>query len=358
MTVTSMKNVQQEIYLDYGESGWKRLMRRREVIIFAALLAVIIVAAVTTSNFASTRTITYLLLDTAAIMMMAFPMTMVMITGDIDLSVGSMVGLSSATVGFLLLHGVPFVLAALGAIVVGVIGGVVNGLLVTRLGLPALAVTIGSMALYRGLAVGLLGTTAVTEFPKFWTNLAKATIGGTGVPVIVILLIVLFAVFGTLLHFTPFGRGIYAIGLSKEAAAFSGIDVQRTRLLLFIFSGAIAALAGIYYTLRYGSARGDTGTGLELQVIAAVVLGGVSVFGGLGVMSGSVAGVLLIGVIASALRLHGITSDVISIVTGLLLILSVTLGSVSLWLQARKARAEARAEAKQAIKKRKMKADA
>lgn len=358
MTVTSMKNVQQELYLDYGESGWKRLMRRREVIIFAALLAVIIVAAVTTSNFASTRTITYLLLDTAAIMMMAFPMTMVMITGDIDLSVGSMVGLSSATVGFLLLHGVPFVLAALGAIVVGVIGGVVNGLLVTRLGLPALAVTIGSMALYRGLAVGLLGTTAVTEFPKFWTNLAKATIGGTGVPVIVILLIVLFAVFGTLLHFTPFGRGIYAIGLSKEAAAFSGIDVQRTRLLLFIFSGAIAALAGIYYTLRYGSARGDTGTGLELQVIAAVVLGGVSVFGGLGVMSGSVAGVLLIGVIASALRLHGITSDVISIVTGLLLILSVTLGSVSLWLQARKARAEARAEAKQAIKKRKMKADA
>ncbi len=355
MSVATMKTTEQELYLDYGEPGWKRLMRRREVIIFAALLAVILIAALTTANFASTRTITYLLLDTAAIMMMAFPMTMVMITGDIDLSVGSMVGLSSATVGFMLMHGASFLVAALAALLVGIIGGVVNGLLVTRMGLPALAVTIGSMALYRGLAVGTLGTTAVTDFPKFWTDLAKATMGNTGIPVVVILLAVLFAIFGILLHFTTFGRGVYAIGLSKEAAAFAGINVERTRLLLFVFSGAVAALAGIYYTLRYGSARGDTGTGLELQVIAAVVLGGVSVFGGIGVMTGSIAGVLLIGVIASALRLHGITSDVISIVTGLLLILSVTLGSLSLWWQARKVRAEARAEARKAIAARKEK---
>lgn len=350
MTIGTMQNIQRELYLDYGEPGWKRLMRRREVLVFAALIAVILIAAFTTANFANTRTVTYLLLDTAAIMMMAFPMTMVMITGDIDLSVGSMVGLSSATVGFMLMNGAPFVLAAVAAIVVGIVGGVVNGLLVTRMGLPALAVTIGTMALYRGVAVGMLGTTAVTEFPKFWTDLAKATIGNTGIPVVVILLVILFAIFGTILHFTPFGRGIYAIGLSKEAAAFSGFNVERTRLMLFVFSGAIAALAGIYYTLRYGSARGDTGTGLELQVIAAVVLGGVSVFGGIGVMSGSVAGVLLIGVIASALRLHGVTSDVISIVTGLLLILSVMIGSISLWMQARKVKAQARAAARKAAK--------
>ncbi|MSS84390.1 ABC transporter permease [Actinomycetaceae bacterium WB03_NA08] len=340
-----MKRIQQEEYLEYGTPGWKRLILRREAIIFALLVLVIIAAIITTPAFASTKTVTYLLLDTAAIMMMAFPMTLVMITGDIDLSVGSMVGLSSATLGLLLVNGMPFIVAGLAALCVGVLGGLFNGLLVTRVGLPALAVTIGTMALYRGIGKGMLGTLAVTEFPKEWTDLAKATIGSTGIPVVVIVLLVMMAIFIVLLHFTSFGRGVYAIGLSKEAALFSGVRVERTRLILFVISGFIAALAGIYFTLRYTSARADTGTGLELQVIAAVVLGGVSVFGGVGAIAGSVAGVLLIGVLAQTLRLHSITSDVISIVTGVLLILSVTVGSLALWVQKKRSQTKARAEA-------------
>lgn len=345
MSVETMKRIQQEEYLEYGTPGWKRLILRREAIIFALLVLVIIAAIITTPAFASTKTVTYLLLDTAAIMMMAFPMTLVMITGDIDLSVGSMVGLSSATLGLLLVNGMPFIVAVLAALCVGVLGGLFNGLLVTRVGLPALAVTIGTMALYRGIGKGMLGTLAVTEFPKEWTDLAKATIGSTGIPVVVILLLVMMAIFIVLLHFTSFGRGVYAIGLSKEAALFSGVRVERTRLILFVISGFIAALAGIYFTLRYTSARADTGTGLELQVIAAVVLGGVSVFGGVGAIAGSVAGVLLIGVLAQTLRLHSITSDVISIVTGALLILSVTVGSLALWVQKKRSQARARVEA-------------
>lgn len=345
MSVETMKRIQQEEYLEYGTPGWKRLILRREAIIFALLVLVIIAAIITTPAFASTKTVTYLLLDTAAIMMMAFPMTLVMITGDIDLSVGSMVGLSSATLGLLLVNGMPFIVAVLAALCVGVLGGLFNGLLVTRVGLPALAVTIGTMALYRGIGKGMLGTLAVTEFPKEWTDLAKATIGSTGIPVVVIVLLVMMAIFIVLLHFTSFGRGVYAIGLSKEAALFSGVRVERTRLILFVISGFIAALAGIYFTLRYTSARADTGTGLELQVIAAVVLGGVSVFGGVGAIAGSVAGVLLIGVLAQTLRLHSITSDVISIVTGALLILSVTVGSLALWVQKKRSQARARVEA-------------
>ncbi|WP_206192555.1 ABC transporter permease [Scrofimicrobium canadense] len=345
MSVETMKRIQQEEYLEYGTPGWKRLILRREAIIFALLVLVIIAAIITTPAFASTKTVTYLLLDTAAIMMMAFPMTLVMITGDIDLSVGSMVGLSSATLGLLLVNGMPFIVAGLAALCVGVLGGLFNGLLVTRVGLPALAVTIGTMALYRGIGKGMLGTLAVTEFPKEWTDLAKATIGSTGIPVVVIVLLVMMAIFIVLLHFTSFGRGVYAIGLSKEAALFSGVRVERTRLILFVISGFIAALAGIYFTLRYTSARADTGTGLELQVIAAVVLGGVSVFGGVGAIAGSVAGVLLIGVLAQTLRLHSITSDVISIVTGVLLILSVTVGSLALWVQKKRSQTKARAEA-------------
>ena len=115
-----------------------------------------------------------------------------------------------------------------------------------------------------------------------------------------ILFVVLALAFAVLLHFTPFGRGVYAIGLNNEAAHFSGVDVERTKFILFVLSGVVSALAGIYFTLRFGSARGDNATGLELQVIAAVLLGGVSIFGGRGALHGVIAGVLLIGVISAA----------------------------------------------------------
>ena len=145
-----------------------------------------------------------------------------------------------------------------------------------------------------------------------------------------LLLVIVFAV---LLHLTPFGRGIYAIGMSKDAARFSGIHVERTKFILFALSGLVAAFAGIYYTLRFGSARGDNATGLELQVIAAVVLGGVSVFGGRGQIYGPLAAALLIGALASALRLANITSDVINIITGALLVLSVVSPSFLSWVR-------------------------
>jgi rhamnose transport system permease protein len=265
-------------------------------------------------------------------------MAPIMITGDIDLSVGSMVGLSSVVVGLLTHAGLSIPVAGLVALAVGVLGGLVNGLLVTRFGLPALAVTIGTLALYRGMAIGLLGTTAITSFDRTWSKLAKSKIGETGIPSVMILFLVLLAIFVVLLHFTTFGRGIYAIGLSKDAAAFSGINVTRTRVILFILSGAMSALAGVFYTLRYTSSRGDNATGLELAVIAAVVLGGVSVFGGRGALHGVVAGVLLIGALSNALRLASVTSDVINIITGVLLVLSVIAGSFMQWVQSRRMR--------------------
>ena len=209
-------------------------------------------------------------------------------------------------------------------------------MLVTRVGLPSLAVTIGTLALYRGLAVGLLGTKAVTEFDEFWTDFAKSKIPGTPIPSVVILIVVLAILFAVLLHFTTFGRGVYAIGLSVETARFSGVRVERTKFILFVLSGLISALAGIYYTLRFGTARGDNATGLELSVIAAVLLGGVSIFGGRGALHGVLAGALLIGTLASALRLANVTSDVINIITGTLLVLSVVTTSFLAWLQNRR----------------------
>ena len=307
---------------------WRRMLLTRESAIIGLLVLVVVVASVTVRGFGQPITLNYLLLDIAPILLIALPMTLIMVTGEIDLSVGSMVGLSSVVTGVAVQAGIPFEAAALIALLVGVVGGAFNGFLVTVVGLPSLAVTIGTLALFRGLAVGLLGTTAVTDFPETWTALAKARIAGTTIPYIMVPFLILLVVFVILLHFTPFGRGIYAIGLSKDAARFSGVDVERMKFILFVLAGLVAAFAGIFYTLRFGSARGDNATGLELQVIAAVVLGGVSVFGGRGALHGVVAAAVLIGVISSALRLANITSDVINIVTGVLLVLSVVAASV------------------------------
>jgi rhamnose transport system permease protein len=316
----------QRTYPSYAAPLWRRVLLTREFAIIALLVVVYAYSLGNVANFDSPLTLYYLFLDIAPILLIALPMTMVIITGEIDLSVASVVGLSSVLVG--VLHqdaGMSIPLAALFAVVIGGVCGAFNGFLVSYVGLPSLAVTIGTLALYRGIAQGLLGTKAVTDFPEKWTDLAKERIFGQGTsyPTILIPFLILLALTVWLLHFSTFGRGVYEIGLDSEAAHFTGVNVERTKFWLFVFSGAVSAFAGVYYTLRYGSARGDNATGLELQVIAAVVLGGVSVFGGRGALHGVIAGVVLIGVISSAMRLEGETVNVINIVIGVLLVLSV-----------------------------------
>ncbi|MBA2558715.1 MAG: ABC transporter permease [Propionibacteriales bacterium] len=311
---------------------WRRWLVSREAAVIALLIIVIVYSMNNIAFFDSKITMTFLLLDVAPILLIALPMTLVIITGEIDLSVASVVALSSVLVGVLIDHGWPIELASFAALLAGAVCGFVNGWLVTAVGLPSLAVTIGTLALYRGLAVGLLGTTAITDFPENWKKLAQGQLGTTGVPNITVPFVVLLVVFITVLHFTPFGRGVYAVGKNEAAARFSGIRVERTKLIVFVLSGVVSALAGLYYTLRFGSSRGDNATGMELQVIAAVLLGGVSIFGGRGALVGVVAGVLLIGVLGSALRLDNYTADVIQIITGLLLVASVVATSVLNWI--------------------------
>ena len=319
------------LHQPHARPAWRRALLTREMAIIGILIAVVLVSLASVRNFDSPLTLTYLLRDIAPILLIALPMTLIIITEEIDLSVASVLGLSSVMTGVLTQAGLPFPVAAIAAIVVGAICGVFNGFLVTVVGLPSLAVTIGTLALFRGIAVGLLGTTAITDFPDEWTDLAKANIPGTPVPMIIIPFVVLAIAFAILLHFTPFGRSLYAIGLNKEAAHFSGIDVARSKFLLFVMSGTVSGFAGVYFTLLYSNARGDNATGMELQIIAAVLLGGVSIFGGRGALHGVIAGVLLIGTLGSALRLAGVTSDIINVITGVLLILSVVSASVLAW---------------------------
>jgi rhamnose transport system permease protein len=336
-TAARPEGTETRTYPAYSRPLWQRVLFTREAAIIGLLVAVFAYASANVLNFDGPLTIYYLLLDIAPILLIALPMTLVIITGEIDLSVASVVGLSSVLVG--ILHqdfGLSIPVAALLAILAGAVAGAFNGFLVAYVGLPSLAVTIGTLALYRGLAVGLLGTTAVTDFPEKWTDLAKQRIGESSYPVIVIPFLVLLVIFVLLLHFSSFGRGVFEIGLNDEAAHFTGVNVARTKLILFVLTGAVSALAGVYYTLRYGSARGDNATGLELQVIAAVLLGGVSIFGGRGALHGVVAGVILLGVLSSAMRLEGYTVNVINIIIGLLLIASVISTSVLARLSAKK----------------------
>jgi rhamnose transport system permease protein len=319
-------------YAEHSRPLWQRLLLTRETAVIGLLVAVIVYSINNVANFDGPLTLTYLLLDVTPILLIALPMTLVIVTGEIDLSVASVVGLSTVVVGVLFDAGWSIPVAAVVALLVGAVCGAFNGFLVAYVGLPSLAVTIGTLALYRGLAVGLLGTTAVTGFPDRWTDLATAEIGETGVPLVMVLVGVLIVVFTVLLHFSAFGRGVFDIGLNSESARFTGVDVARTKLVLFVLSGVVSALAGVYFVLRFGSARGDNATGLELQVIAAVLLGGVSIFGGRGRLHGVLAGVLLIGVVSSALRLESITVNVINIIIGLLLVASVVSPSVLTWV--------------------------
>jgi rhamnose transport system permease protein len=322
---TADRPVEPRTYAAHAQPLWRRTLLTREFAVIALLVIVYAWSNVNVTAFDGPLTLYYLFLDTAPILLIALPMTLVVVTGEIDLSVASVVGLSSVLVG--LLHqdaGMSIPMAALVAILVGVVAGALNGFLVAYVGLPSLAVTIGTLALYRGIARGLLGTEAITDFPEKWTDLAKERlVDQSSYPVILVPIVLLVILFAWLLHFTPFGRGIFDIGLSDEAAHFSGVNVERTKFYLFVMTGAVSAFAGVYYTLRYGSARGDNATGLELQVIAAVLLGGVSIFGGRGALHGVIAGVLLIGVINSAMRLENQTVNVINIVVGTLLVLSV-----------------------------------
>ncbi|MFV2198353.1 ABC transporter permease [Nocardiopsis sp. LOL_012] len=305
------------------------VLRRRESPVLGALVIVLFVASFFVENFATDRNISFLFLSIAAIALMALPMTLIIVTGEIDLSVASTLALTSATMGVLWEMGIPIQTAVVICLAVGVLLGAFNGVLVTLCGLPSLAVTIGTMALYRGLAYVLLGDRAVASYPRDWVSGARDPfLGIEGLPWIAVVIAVLAVLFGVLLHATAFGRSLFDIGNNDTAARFTGVSVLWTKFWLFVASGLVASAAGVFWTLQYGTSRADTAMGLELQVVAAVLLGGVSIFGGVGTIVGVMGGVLLLGTIRNSLQLFGLTSEVLQVITGLILIASVVAPNV------------------------------
>jgi rhamnose transport system permease protein len=291
--------------------------------ILALLAAVIIMASLTTENFLTALNISYIFSNTSEITIIAFAMLFMIILGEIDLSVASILALGSSMLGWSYAKGAPIWLAIIICLIVGTICGFINGFLVTKLGLGSLAVTIGTLALYRGIANGILGENTVNEFPEFWTSFGFDTFGTSFMPKTLPLIIFFGLVFGILLHRTPFGRRTLAIGQSPEAAKFAGINVVKHKMIVFTFTGFMSGVAGVIYTFRFSTAQADNGVGIELLVISAILLGGVSIFGGIGTMWGVIAGVSLAGSVESWLTLQEINAQWRTIVTGILLLISV-----------------------------------
>lgn len=291
--------------------------------ILALVFVVWVLASLTTDNFLSSINVSQIFSNSSEILIMGFAMVFLIIAGEIDLSIASILALSSAMLGWSYSHGAPIWVAILIAMAVGATCGFINGFLVTKLGLGSLAVTIGALALYRGIANGLLGTNTINEFPDFWTTWGFDTIGTSFIPQTLPVIILFGIFFGLLLHNTPFGRRTLAIGQSKEAARFAGINVVRHKIIIFTFTGFMSGVAGVIYTFRFSTAQADNGVGLELLVISACLLGGVSIFGGVGTMWGVVAGVLLASSVESWLTLREINAQWRTIVTGILLLISV-----------------------------------
>jgi len=279
--------------------------------------------------FLDTRNLLRTSSDFMEIGLMMLPMVFIIITGNIDLSIASNMGMSASFMGLLHNMGVNIWVAALAGLLLGTLGGFLNGYLVARVKLPALVVTLGTYAFYRGIAYGFLGDQAARGYPESFTYFGQGKVFGTLIPFSVALFLVMALIFGLVLHRTTFGRYLYSIGNNENATLYSGVPVARIKFIIYTLSGFMAAVAGLILAARFGSTRPDIGTGLELSVITAVVLGGVDINGGKGTMLGATLSLLLIGLMRFGMGLLNIQGQVQGVVIGLLLILSILLPSVA-----------------------------
>jgi rhamnose transport system permease protein len=270
-------------------------------------------------DFNNLRDATMTFLDKAFIV---FPMVMVMILRDIDISVASIVALASVVMAHLYTLGVPMELAVLICLAVGAICGLINGLLIVKFKeLSAVIVTLATMIIYRGIAYIILEDQSAGSFPEWFGFFGWGYV--YGIPFILLAFVVLAVIFGLLLHKTTFGRRVYAIGNNPTASRFSGVQVDKMKIIVFTLAGLMAAVTALFLTSRMGSTRPNVALGYELDVIAMVVLGGISTAGGKGKMVGAIIAIFLIGYLRYGLGLVNIPAQVLMIIIGLLLITAV-----------------------------------
>lgn len=308
-----------------------------EVQLVILLLLAIVVCSFLSPYFLDVRNLFDMTFNFMEKSLMALPMAFIIIATDsVDLSIASNMAMSAIAMAIAFNAGLPMGLAMIVGLAVGTVGGLFNGLLIGKARLPALVATLGTYALYRGLGYSMLGDLTIQGFPDLFNYLGQGYVPRTPVPFDLVLFLVLAVIFGLVLHRTTFGRFLYAIGQNEEACRFSGVAVDWIKVSLFTISGLMAALAGAVLAARFGSTRADIGQGYELDVITAVVLGGVDIGGGSGSIIGVVLALFLLGIVRFGMSLLNIRGQVQSIVVGLLLILAILLPQMIRRLQERR----------------------
>jgi rhamnose transport system permease protein len=252
----------------------------------------------------------------------ALVMTFIIINGEIDLSVASVMGLAACLLAKLYAEGTSIEVAIVIALLAGVVCGAINGFFVAYVGLPSLAVTLAGLIGYRGIARIFLEDRSIGNFPTWFDNLGQQPLIGP-FPLGLIIFFVMFVLAVVILQYSAFGRYVYVIGNNREAARYSGVKVKRVKMILYIVSGLIAALAGLLLAARFGAVRGNTAEGFELDIITMVLLGGVSIFGGTGTLTGVGLSILIILNLRNGMSLINITGNTQTGIIGALLILSV-----------------------------------
>ena len=309
-----------------GRAVW-RVVARWEVILIVLIVATGIWSATLSSFFLQRANLLDLLTPYIFLGLLAFGLTFVVIAGEIDISVVLTMAVAAASFAHLWNAGVNVWLAALAALVVGTGLGLVNGLLIGVLNLPSLAITLGTLAAYRGLAYLILGGEAISGFPTSFTNIGGGYIRNE-LPVALLVLCAFALVLGLLLHATRFGRYLYALGSNREAARYSGIPVTVVRVTVFALAGLMAGFAAITYLGYYGSVQADAGSGSELiDVVTAVVLGGVDIFGGSGSMLGVLLALILVAELRNGMQLANVSGATQDMVIGGLLIAAILAGN-------------------------------
>lgn len=303
--------------------SWAALLRRWETLLVGVLAAVVLTGTLTLESFLDPYNLADATFNFSEKALIALAMTLLIIVREIDVSVAAILAVSSVAMGWAHSQGVPALGLAVIGIGVGALCGALNGLLVTRMGIPSIVVTIGTMSLYRGIALVVLGDQAYTNYPESLSEWGQGYVGG--IPREFLVLLAFAAAAALLLHGTTVGRRIFAIGSNPVAARYAGIRVDRYRFALFVVAGVMAGLAAVLLTGRIGSTRPNIALGWELEAITMVILGGVSIAGGAGTIGGVLLAVFTLGFVTYGLGMANVPGIIMTIVIGALLLVTITL---------------------------------
>ncbi|WP_020618123.1 ABC transporter permease [Paenibacillus daejeonensis] len=310
----------------------KRLLNMHEAPIIIFTIIVTLAFSLYSSGFFGIDNLQMILDQNISMFIVAIGMTMVILLGGIDLSVGSVLAVTATSVGLFLSHGIHPWVAALMGIGIGVLCGMVNGFFIAYVKIPDIIVTLATMYIFRGIAVGISGGTWMTNFPAGFRFFGQGTLFGLSFPLLVAIVLIAIFIYG--LKFSRFGRRIYAIGGNGPAAKLAGISVAKSKFKVYVLSGLLVGIAAVIFASKVGSVQASTaGNSLAFEVMAAVLIGGGSIFGGIGTIAGTMLGVLFMGIIKNGLIISKVSPFWVDATTGFLIILAISINTLQRYRQ-------------------------